>query len=487
MVSFLIKALLKGIFAPCIKLIFLVFLLNPVHINAQDLAYRNFTVQDGLPSNEVHDIERDSRGYIWFATKEGLSRFDGNEFVNIGLEHGLKDQTVLELYKDRYERLWFVTISSFIGYLDGDSIHPYPYNDSLQKYLPTDEPYVLIDIFLDSLDHLHYSTTGNYLIIGPNGDTRVFEATEENPGNYFQQLEEDKLFIVRHKWAQDNPDRRKKLSAFVNFLDTSIILPITPTFGNNIFSLQLKENRWAIYTHKCLSILKENKLVYQDTSMLWCLEKDDAYLYIGIDNGLVRMELEGNEFKTDTFLREFLITGILKSEDNGMWVSSYRNGIFFISEMGLRTIRFDNDEMSVVCMDTIGEQLILGSNKGEVILLNNHFEKVHSVAYPEYDRAVLSMATAGSKIYFTTEGKYGIFILDTSTATLHKIVPPAKYSDFFVSKVLIASPEGGVYAAGKRFWSFHNDTIQLMSEKRTFLWVVEYFTWPKMDPFTLVI
>ncbi len=56
---------------------------------ASVLPLRTFTTADGLPSNRVSRIVRDPRGFLWFCTRDGLSRFDGSRFVNFGIEQGL--------------------------------------------------------------------------------------------------------------------------------------------------------------------------------------------------------------------------------------------------------------------------------------------------------------------------------------------------------------------------------------------------------------
>jgi ligand-binding sensor domain-containing protein len=52
----------------------------PVHI---------YTTADGLAGNTIDRIVRDSRGYLWFCTREGISRFDGYQFRNFGADQGL--------------------------------------------------------------------------------------------------------------------------------------------------------------------------------------------------------------------------------------------------------------------------------------------------------------------------------------------------------------------------------------------------------------
>jgi two-component sensor histidine kinase len=41
-----------------------------------------YDISSGLPHNEINDIVKDNRGFVWIATENGLSRFDGYNFVN---------------------------------------------------------------------------------------------------------------------------------------------------------------------------------------------------------------------------------------------------------------------------------------------------------------------------------------------------------------------------------------------------------------------
>jgi signal transduction histidine kinase/ligand-binding sensor domain-containing protein len=48
---------------------------------AERLPVRTFTSADGLGSSFVNYLAKDSRGFMWFCTRDGLSRFDGSRFV----------------------------------------------------------------------------------------------------------------------------------------------------------------------------------------------------------------------------------------------------------------------------------------------------------------------------------------------------------------------------------------------------------------------
>jgi ligand-binding sensor domain-containing protein len=44
---------------------------------------KDFTVEDGLPANQVNEILQTDNGFLWVATDAGLARFDGQRFTLI--------------------------------------------------------------------------------------------------------------------------------------------------------------------------------------------------------------------------------------------------------------------------------------------------------------------------------------------------------------------------------------------------------------------
>jgi ligand-binding sensor domain-containing protein len=50
--------------------------------NAQMYSYKHYTIMDGLPQNQIVTLYQDSKGFMWIATKVGISRFDGRNFKN---------------------------------------------------------------------------------------------------------------------------------------------------------------------------------------------------------------------------------------------------------------------------------------------------------------------------------------------------------------------------------------------------------------------
>ena len=47
-----------------------------------EYSYRQYTMQDGLPSMRCNVVFQDAKGFIWVGTESGFSRYDGINFAN---------------------------------------------------------------------------------------------------------------------------------------------------------------------------------------------------------------------------------------------------------------------------------------------------------------------------------------------------------------------------------------------------------------------
>lgn len=84
----------------------------------------HYSSDDGLPHNSICDIHQDSRGYLWLCTWYGLSRFDGNSFVNYTMRPGdysiLSHNRILSVDEDVAGYLWVTTYDYHLYRFDVD-------------------------------------------------------------------------------------------------------------------------------------------------------------------------------------------------------------------------------------------------------------------------------------------------------------------------------------------------------------------------------
>lgn len=99
--------------------------------------FRHLTVEDGLPQMSVIDIARDPRGFLWFATADGLARFDGYEFLtfyhNPEIPDSLPNNTINSMAVDNEGLLWVGTVDG-LAVIDTATLQylPSPINNSNQ-------------------------------------------------------------------------------------------------------------------------------------------------------------------------------------------------------------------------------------------------------------------------------------------------------------------------------------------------------------------
>lgn len=85
-------------------------------LRAERLPIKTYTTADGLASNEINKIVRDSRGFLWFCTSDGLSRFDGYTFTNFDTDQGLPHNNVTDFLETREGEIWIGTQGGLVKF-----------------------------------------------------------------------------------------------------------------------------------------------------------------------------------------------------------------------------------------------------------------------------------------------------------------------------------------------------------------------------------
>ena len=81
--------------------------------NNENFYFSNLNLKDGLSQISVLKIFQDTKGFIWFGTRNGLNRYDGSDFVVYKHDPkdslSLSDNHIWALAEDKDRNLWVGT------------------------------------------------------------------------------------------------------------------------------------------------------------------------------------------------------------------------------------------------------------------------------------------------------------------------------------------------------------------------------------------
>lgn len=243
-------------------------------------------IEDGLPSKAVMAQVKAKSGYIWLATYEGLSRFDGNRFKNYNqrTHPQFPTNSLFDLLEDKKGTLWIATNGGGVLKMEGDEFSLIPSNE----YLPNKS---ITSLAEDQQGHVWVGTRGGLALIRDN--------------NYVNFPEYERL---------------KNLHIFKIYTDTKGSLWIG-TVGDGLWELNNGYLRQYDAHHGM-----------NDQSIRSLYEDARGRLWIGTEEGLNLME-DGQVRKVPILNNSFsaFINDILQDELGTLWFATNEGLLRYIS------------------------------------------------------------------------------------------------------------------------------------------------------------
>ena len=148
----------------------------------KDIIFRNISIEDGLSQATVESILQDSRGYMWFATNDGLNRYNGYNYKVYRKEkkssEGLSNNYVAKLLEDKYGYIWVATYGG-LNKIDVET-------DTITQYLHGED---IGNLSSNSVNDMVITKDGRLLISTYNGIDIYNE--EEDKFEPFTDVEEN--------------------------------------------------------------------------------------------------------------------------------------------------------------------------------------------------------------------------------------------------------------------------------------------------------
>ena len=393
---------------------------------------KNISTIDGLPNNQVEAIYKDSRGFLWVGTQNGLAKIDNNGITNFYSEDGLSNNAVWDIKEDASGTLWFGTFGGGVTKFDGKHFTPITQNENLKTsrvrklyiyndllLIGTEKGLFILDLKTEAVTELE-THHDRFQIMGfIQYQDELYLATYRS-GFYKLNREANELLKVREV------DHYKRSSIFSLFLNGDTLYCANDANG---VSGRLKSNIGALdsYTMQEFLTHKPHNKTF-GKSIVWDYFKaEDASIYVAAwgvhsnDGGVYK--LVNDEFidMTSAFgieshqIRRFFYDTDFKrlyvgTQDQGLYSVDLDASIGFNGAEGKVVSDFERIDDDLVLLHSAG--LSIASSKGsfditskEFLDVITNFTKKHSKLYFE----VLTLEVTPESFVF-----YKLFIKDQS-------------------------------------------------------------------------
>lgn len=288
--------------------------------HAQQYSYRHYTIFDGLPQNQCMNVFQDSQGFIWVATKGGITLFDGTNFTTI-----INGETL-----DGYP-LGFFEINQTLFFYSTRQVFKLNRRNFQLLYSTIDES--IQQIYFDSIYHhllvlsdkriIDFSPKKTKIIFIPEVDGAISIHCIHQPNQYLIGSKKG-LYII-----SEEGDARKVLSGFCQSLqpfEAGVLFARTKSTQSDTGAVGLfyysKGNIKPFYTPGA-------KVVFPSVQ-----RSDHSVIAIQDENSWIWLNRDGFVIDSDS-MPDAHFNGVFKDNYGLLWLNS-EAGVYFLQSYAFR-------------------------------------------------------------------------------------------------------------------------------------------------------
>jgi serine phosphatase RsbU (regulator of sigma subunit)/ligand-binding sensor domain-containing protein len=453
-----------------ISLTWIIICLTGIAAQSQSIQnnFTHFTEMDGLPSNETHMIIQDHLGYIWIGTSNGLSRYDGYEFLNYSPvpndTNFLQVSVIHSLYEDSRGDIWIGAVGGLTRFdREKEKFKLYSYNQyerepgktfTVGSMCETENG----DILFGVRDIYEFDVAnGLFLLDRESGNITQIEAANDDSIQVIIKIEKvgkDKFIITGYKGFAVYDHSNK----FVNWYPFNEHNPVFPLLKDgNSYWLGVVERGVVKYnledsTYITIPIFEnfpKNK-GYSVVSKI-ILDKNGKLL-VSSNRGLFSIDRASNTYERAVIdplnpaaLHSEELNYILQDNSGNIWITTNNSGIsrYNISKSNFRSYKYNpNVPKSIppgwihMIYEMTGDKIWIQNNNNVLAEFDRRYDTFNKINFPfnrritsifNYDRGSLWLAGVG------------LYKLNLKKWSFEEVDIPLKESQFFILTSLVDS------------------------------------------------
>ncbi len=371
------KYILKLIFC---STVFLQILFLPVNTFSQEYIFHQLRIEDGLSQSTILASLQDSEGYMWFATRSGLNRYDGYKFV-VYLNDpkdstSISDDATNSIYEDKSGTLWIGTNNGNLNKFDR-------YTETFSHKTISS----LIDKIPEQTDEFYEYP----LTFSRNQSSSITSITEDDLGNLWIGtwgngiLQLDKQFRrINHFYSDRNNKNGLPTNRIMHLLFDKIGRLWIATFGGGLCRLTInKKNNQNKFVFENFPI-GSDQYSLNDSKLLTLHQDSEKNLWIGsffgginyIENtqlslppGKAIIKRHLTSLKTSTAVNA--IMSLAEDKDKQLWIGTFGDGLIRYDKTKNTVLHFYNDPLNP---NSLGDNnvLSLSIDKTGIIWAGSH-------------------------------------------------------------------------------------------------------------------
>lgn len=421
-------------------IIFILLIISSSLLKAQfQFSFSHYTSDNGLSQNGITAMMKDSKGYMWFGTRDGLNKFDGYNFT-IYNSKPEQQQTVLSnrillIREDNWGYIWIKTYDDFVYRLNPSSeefiritkpgglpvnikidelfflpsgdIWLTSYNngclkvttdpvihtltiqhvDKSQQQLPDDKVY---DIFEDRENNVWVLTAGGIVLFENTGKKTFYQ--EKQP--FFTHVESDKRILFGSKGKIIHYEKRNRnfktielnkqlqVRKMVNFAPGSYLFT---SENNGFFTYDVIRDDLQHYAYEKYPVMTTNDIqdVYIDRSgEIWLGIKSHGVLHFNAQNkkiAYIPTKINEGQITNPNYL-------IFEDEKDMLWIQPYFGTFSWFDRVNGKLVPFNsayNEDINVLF--SYGVNHVLSDSQGVLWISTNRGNGIFKCTFlPDY-------------------------------------------------------------------------------------------------------